>query len=61
MKYFLYANNMKLYAVPEKYWSHLSVIEDSTNRGDDEVNEAITFIVTHCRVKLIVSAVSQYL
>jgi len=61
MKYFLYANNMRLYSVPKKYWHVLAIIEESTNRDDDEVNEAITTIVKNCNVKLVVSAVSQFL
>ena len=61
MKYFLYADDMKLYAVPKKHWGKLAVIEDATNRQDDEINDAITFIVQNCSVKLVVAAVSQYL
>lgn len=61
MKYFLYAGDMRLYSVPRKYWPVLSVIEDATNREDDEVSDAIDVIISNCPVKLIVSAVSQYL
>lgn len=62
MKYFFYATDFYVYAVPKRYWQYLDIINSKNEEFDDDaVKEAISFIVENCAVKLQVSAASQYL
>ena len=59
----MYAVTMELYQVPKKYFNYIDIINNDTDYevSDYDINDAIDFIISNCKVYMYVNAVSQYL
>ena len=60
MKYFLDCDTMLLYAVPKEYQFLLDII-NSNMVSDYTINDAKRLVITFCKVKLKVSALTPTL